>query len=55
MDEVPRAMADNAIVNLQSKFEDDLDQLDEVWSAIDLDEIINDADNAGSDLAATTT
>ena len=48
MDEVPRAMADNTIVNLQSKFEDDLDQLDELWSAIDLDEIINDvADNAG--------
>ena len=51
MDEVPRAMADNTIVNLQSKFEDDLDQLDELWSAIDLDEIINEVDNAGSDLA----
>ena len=52
MDEVPRPMADKTIVNLQSKFEDDSDQLDELWSAIDLDEIIDDAThNEGSSLA----
>ena len=40
-DTVPRIMADETIVNLRSKFEDDEDQLDLLWSAIDLDEIMD--------------
>ena len=43
VDEVPRSMADKTIVNLRSKFEDDEDQLTELWSAIDLDQIMDEA------------
>ena len=35
MDVVPKPMADNMIVNLQSNFEDEDDQLQESWSAIE--------------------
>ena len=45
MDEVPRTMADNTIVNLRSKYEDDEDQLNQLWTAIDLDEIMDEASN----------
>jgi len=38
-------MADNTTVNLRSKYEDDEDQLNQLWSAIDLDEIMDEASN----------
>ena len=53
MDEVPKPMADNTIVNLQSKFEDDDDQLQELWSAIDLDEIMDESEISEPDHADT--
>ena len=40
-DTVPRLMADQTIVNLRSKYEDDDEQLDQLWSAIDLDELLD--------------
>ena len=49
MDEVPRTMADNTIVNLRSKYEDDEDQLTELWGAIDLDQIMDEASNPHHD------
>ena len=35
VDTVPRIMADETMVNLRSEFEDDEDQPDLLWSAID--------------------
>ena len=44
-DTVPRLMADQTIVNLRSKYEDDDEQLDQLWSAIDLEELLNEVDD----------